>query len=1216
MKDLTSADTFSNNQVEFKKAQKRVIRTSEWDDKLREIQEWIEEQERLKGRQIEDDLGNNDAYEQVTSITPEERQAQMNANRKTPYEDKVEEIRRTLGYQTQGNTTFSAYGQTGHSAAINSNYSYNNQQSESLVGALLGFNFFKGAMLGRELTQLEPDNNKELLEDVDENKNKRPGLGRMGMGLNRGGLLGGQRNKVVESKNDQVHRMRWEDWEGYLGAYRTSAGLTVASGILTALKIKILTFVPSYFALIPALAGVVYLADKLKKNYNDGPLASSHNFLGSDDNVKQEQALYKKQKEAEKKKKESEEKKIGRSFGGGRFGGRHPMRGGLGDNRSTGSSSLRRPSIVSFDDDDEEDDEEEPVMTPEINQDDMPTSSVPSVEKTLQQQRPEPVHDYVDDMTDDDGYVDADKLSELLMINPDNVGKYEVPHSRLKFGNNQEVFEFEEDFLRWVFDNRAAFSKLHKPSELLKVFAPLIPEYNKGFAYKKEVKRESITFKNIVYVLTRTFSEISKDFANANEHDPNFFFCLDKIEETSLFYKIKLRLPQSISKNAFQHKLDVLVNELKSYDGDIVDAALEMANSEGYVKIMKIVVRDGAGYLPLVSSGDVMRFKGMKANRGKTDLIKELDKPNDLSFLVGLNSAEYARVLDIGGNQNTSIAVVGGTGSGKTASLGSWLLNLIATHSPDEVGIIIMDAKSGSFWENFKYTPHVLGYFGREDIEKYPMIYSILSNICTARQNHLNKEVRVKNYTEARKKFKKNLDWKRIMTVPRLIVISDEIAATLASLSNIDDSRKSYNKNVERSEKKYCTFFEEYKTQTRACVQIVREAGITMVGISQRAVDKSFPRDFLSGTTIRLMMKLEFESDAERMSGEKNPPNVANLPTGSGYVRANGLPLSQLTIPLYSGEPDLLEEFTRTMGLAWTIIQSYKENLEKEPPYYYLTQKTSDNTDLFEQYSIEPFNLFNRDKLYQEAKEILKTGHGLHFSDEADEDGSFSIDLDKADNLWSDEPVDVETEPLVEEQEETQVESVNKLEPTPTVEETPADNNPGIPANDVLTPEPEEPTEVNEPSGITLQDILNGKMEPSKTIIPDKKAEKTLDDNVSLDEQPSKVQPTIEKPVIQEPVESESEEVVEEKPTRLNRKPINKPKMVEKPKNEKSHHVKLNKDKNDLTVNDLKQYFINGGFKTMPLDDLMEDFNYSTIKVAINQGVLSIDGASRIVTLL
>lgn len=1266
MKDISNPSLFDNEKTEFEKAQKRVIKTNEWDDKLQEIKEWEEEQDRLKRRQVEDDLGNYQAYEQTQTLSNDERKELMAQNRKTEYEQKVEEIRNVLNMPDPNKQSmFSTMGAYGSNIGQQHNGLRNNRR-ESIFSPFL--KWFQAGVLGKELTNLEVENNKQLLKNA--NNNSRPRMN-IGMGINRNNNV-----KVYESKEDQEYRMDYEDWMGYLYSYRVAGTSTILSGLMTALKIKFLFFVPSYFILIPSLAGVAYLADKLKQ-FSDGPLFK--NITGNDSNVKL--ALKKRKEEKEAAKKEKENNAQGNS---------NNRRNTSSDDERRRRIAERRKRIA------ERRKAMEANKANEPDSDDLGQNSkrnISSSEKSMA--KPEKLDEDISakhtaqnntNDTNANEYLGNKDIKVNVKTNMDEINRltneliypkedpndeFELAQSKMNIEDKDEIYKFEDDFLEWVYLNRATFANYHEPKDILKIFAPMIVSYNKSYAKVDNIDRDSVEFKNIVCILSKSFSQMNAKFANANEHDPSFYFCIDSIERTALFYKIKLRLPQVISRNDFLKNQDILIGTLKNNEKDVVSINTEMPNSEGYIKILRITTNSsGSGFLPLVSTGDVLRFKGMKADGTNTGVIEQLNKPNDLSLLLGLTNAEYAKIFDIAANQNANMMINGASGSGKSASSGSWFVNMLITHSPDELGIIIIDAKSGSLWENFKYAPHVLGYFGREEIQQYPAIYKILKDVYTARQNHLNKDVLMKNFYEARKIFKKQGQWEKVLTVPRLIIIGDEQAATLSELTNIDDERTSLNKTRSKDEKEFASFTDSYNNNIMSLAVVAREGGMTIAGISQRDDAKSFPRGLMAQSQIKFIMKTPLQADADRMLDGIDCPPVNDLPTGSGYIFANGVNLSQLTTPLFSGNPDLLEEFTRMISLAWVIIQSYKEDLSREPQGYYLTQSSKDNLSTFKSENIKPFNLFNRNKLYDEAKEILKTGNRVHFSPDAPQN-RVHIDLDNSPHIW--EPstgrplkeydggnnrVYLKNE-IIDDNEDNYInnfmnakvgESIDDIYSSKLINKYEEDTNDNEESkNDILNykdssdefdnEDIKENYDVDEEqlvdkdkaqeilSGLFFDDTSNENKEKdnlnkdnSNNINgEDINAENNHNNNLaaSSEENDDKIISEQSTPKHINKITSIDElalKVVKNKPKENKKESTNK--VLSSPK-QNNHIVKKKAPNKDmLTVTDLRDYFIKNDIHSMSLSDISNMFNQETITMAINKGIISLDIKTNKVTLL
>ena len=600
-------------------------------------------------------------------------------------------------------------------------------------------------------------------------------------------------------------------------------------------------------------------------------------------------------------------------------------------------------------------------------------------------QNNQPITNFEDINMDDfeDGDDDSETLNNFNNNQPIvHEEKAEINHAEHNsfpqaYGSSKskaEIYSVGERFLKHVYDNRFNVN-LKDPKDILNFFAPMVVSYNDDFGGFTKISRDSMLFKNIAFVLGKYYSEIDTGFAKYNVHQKEYFYVVDDIIETALFYKVHLTLPITINLDKFKSSIEKLIGILRDGPQDkSVDVLFEMAGKSGYLKIMKL---NKAGFMPLISTGDILRFKGMKTTNGK-DIFDEITSAGDLKFLFGLQNAENAFVLDVGGKQNTNLAIHGFTGSGKTVTTSSWFNNILITHSPDEVGFLIFDPKDGSSWNAFRYAPHVLGYFSKKDIKKWPSAVEMLHSIATARQDFLNKTVRMENYYEARKEFSSQKEWDKLVKVPRLIVVFDEMIATLGSLSSIDDENKAVNKTLDKESKKFVAFKDIFKTQLGALANVTREAGITLIVLSQRTDDASLPRTYLSSASMKFGMRAQFLADSERLFGTDVPKNMTTLPTGSGYLLSNGIPLTQISTPLISGDPKWTNEVTKILGLAWTILYSVNHDENKEPEGYFFEKGEVVDMSPYANDGVEPYKLFNRQWAFDRAKNDLIKGD-IHY---------------------------------------------------------------------------------------------------------------------------------------------------------------------------------------------------------------------------------------------
>lgn len=823
------------------------------------------------------------------------------------------------------------------------NNNMNNDYEEHVIPILYWFKF---ASWGRLLNAYENKDLPDEKEQEDDNQN-------------RPFTFDNQKSKDTETKDEKLTRLNVEEWSPYLFAGKIASLISILSLVMTILSIHPFWANPLYIFGLSVIS-LLFIIYQLNSKFNDGPLKGNLTFstLGI------QKYLHNQQVAAQKAKTQTENEDENNN----------------GISRPFSSMTRRPSSFNNINDINEEDDDDNNVL---IDDDDEPAITNPVITKPAATAAvTSPAETAI--KTSSNGFPDAWGSAD----------------------SKQELYHVGERFLKYCYEQRGKV-KLNKPIEILKFFAPIIVSYNKSFASTITINRSSWEFKNIGYAVGKFYNELDSKFSKYGKHDKEYYYVINSIQQTALFYKVNLTLPLSIKPEQFLGNINKLINILKDNpEDDAVDVITEMAGRSGSIKIMRL---NKKGFLPAVSTGDVLRFENMKTTTGKS-LIKELSSPGDLKILFGLQNAERALVFDIGGHQNTNIAIDGFTGSGKTVSTTAWLDNILICHSPDEVGFIILDPKKGSAWQAFRYAPHVLGYFATEDMKKWPGITEMLRQIESARQDYMNNTVRMENYYEARKAFSKAEDWKRLMTVPRLIVVYDEMIDTLSSLQTLDAEKKTENKMIkERSEKKFAVYKDTFKTALGGLANVTREGGMTLMALSQRSDDNSMPRTYLASASIQFGMKTKYPQDLARLFSideNKLPSNVTSLPTGSGYLAANGLPLTQLSTPIISGDPGFNTEVTKMIGLAWTILYSYDHDETKEPQGYFL-----DKGQIKDVYQLPKFSLFNRDKMYQRIKKELLNGD-VHYAN-VPTDLSFNLDdrkdITNSDNNDTDNSNSVDT---------------------------------------------------------------------------------------------------------------------------------------------------------------------------------------------------------------
>lgn len=526
-------------------------------------------------------------------------------------------------------------------------------------------------------------------------------------------------------------------------------------------------------------------------------------------------------------------------------------------------------------------------------------------------------------------------------------------------------------------------------------FANLLLNNDKNFAKWKTEREKSRVYNNIAYTLYKAFLDISPQF----KKDENAKMTVLSVQSTPLLYKIEVILPQSHFKgDKLQRGINDIQNHLKR---DASDSEVQaMVSMSGDTYTIRLIRMDYGG---LISIGDILRYKddsGMTAYQRMTN-------PKSLTpMLVGLRDNEYPHVIDL--QKNTAMAIVGGSGSGK-----SWLTyelgtNIVTTNSYKDVNFIVLDYKNAPFWQAFARMPHVLGYHSpnaNKNItpENFLDLCLEISNEvvkeCTRRQSYLGEKSK-EDAIEFRETYYEDKNFEELDKLPLLVFVIDEITTTMGELAELD-------------KEKYDTFRNNLKTIS----QVGRSAGVRLLTVGQRAIDTSLPKNVRANSTLLFGMKMNAQSDFGMLfEGSKEVEKMAKpQKAGQGIVTSedhNGYFTLKTLTPGGAGTPQI-RKLLRTIAFDWVRRAKGIDDLYN-PPY---------KTDFKKAY--------NRNEYLDLTYQNLKNGQVLE-DDIISEDAM--IDLTK------NAPISLNTEVLTETSSVVFQESDDLLEQEPIVELEPIKN--------------------------------------------------------------------------------------------------------------------------------------------------------------------------------
>ena len=440
-----------------------------------------------------------------------------------------------------------------------------------------------------------------------------------------------------------------------------------------------------------------------------------------------------------------------------------------------------------------------------------------------------------------------------------DVGVKILPESNVETNDD---YEFNRGLIKEFLKNEKYTGRyLETRKETLDSFAGLLLNNDKNFSKWLVEKERSSKFNNISYTIFKALSSINKTFAK----DETSKLTVLSVQYSPLIYKVEVKLPANyFDESTIKRNIKVFENFLKSNAADT--EVLSMVSVSGDSFIFRFLRLD---YNGLISIGDILRYKddGVKGTSYQQMTDPKLGTP----MLVGLRDNEYPHVIDL--EANTAMAIVGGSGSGK-----SWLTyelgtNIVTTNDYNEVNFIVLDMKNAPFWQSFARMPHVIGYhapdgdLGISDEDYLELALKISSEVvqeCSRRQTYLNK-IEMEDAKEVREYCKKNRKYDDLKKLPLLIFCIDEITSTLGAYQSYDKEK-----------------YDAFRNNLNIISQKGRSAGVRLLTVGQRAIDTSLPKNVRANTTILFGMKMTATSDFTTLFDKSKEVENMTKPSGKG----------------------------------------------------------------------------------------------------------------------------------------------------------------------------------------------------------------------------------------------------------------------------------------------------------------------------------------------
>lgn len=408
-----------------------------------------------------------------------------------------------------------------------------------------------------------------------------------------------------------------------------------------------------------------------------------------------------------------------------------------------------------------------------------------------------------------------------------------------------------------------------------------------------EVKRGSVVYNNVSYLiydgLTRIFDKL--------DYSGQYGFIIEEFVENKVFYKVEAVLPKFITASKINSELGILMSKFKAHEADN-DVRIRV-DSYGDKIVFKIIKETEQ----IISWGDVIRFYDPRPMIDDKVFERFVSDKYDVPVLLGLQNDETPYIFDIA--ENTSIAIAGTSGSGKSWSVFLLMFNFFVQFHPGDVSFIILDHKRSAEYSTLARFPHVLGLHNNID-EFIDLMKEVVAE--QERRKVILNRLEIDKWSELRRQLKD--DPENLRRFPWLFIVVEETAAVLSQLE-MDSKQK---------EKR-----DEFVGLLKQIAKQGRNVGMRLIMVSQRTVDRELPRDVMSECGVKIGFKLN-EDDLRRL--EIYNKDIANI-EGRGIAAFKDMfltdAISVKTLGIGGHNGLEMQNLLRMMAFDWHLRLSDKE---------------------------------------------------------------------------------------------------------------------------------------------------------------------------------------------------------------------------------------------------------------------------------------------------
>lgn len=230
-------------------------------------------------------------------------------------------------------------------------------------------------------------------------------------------------------------------------------------------------------------------------------------------------------------------------------------------------------------------------------------------------------------------------------------------------------------------------------------------------------------------------------------------------------------------------------------------------------------------------SGFVEAFTGLKI--ANEELVKDMDLP----IFMGMLENGSPHVIDLA--DNTSVAIVGASGSGKSFKVMSILGSILYTNPLSDVTIEIIDTKNSRAYLEFAKYENVT-HTGLRYENNEPDLNDILKKIARIKEaladrRKLLRELDKENWRELRNSIKG--DEESLRAFPWLIVVVEEVSRLMEFVE---------------TEYKNNEIYEQLIRDIESITGEGRSLGVFTFVVGQRSIKRMFPKNVINLSSIKI----------------------------------------------------------------------------------------------------------------------------------------------------------------------------------------------------------------------------------------------------------------------------------------------------------------------------------------------------------------------------